>query len=390
MINGQRQLKTRYDQRAILIYLIGAVLALGIIWAIYSDLDQVTRAPGQVIPSGHVQVVQSIDGGTISEILIKEGDVVAAGQPLVRLDKVRIQAAVDEAEGKVASLRTTMVRINAELFGKGLIFPESVKKFPDLMADQLSLYQKRRQALNDQVLSLKSMLGLNQQELEMNLPLLKQGDVSRSDVLRIERSVSDLNAQIVNVRNKYISDLQAEYTKTDEDLVAAQEILDQRKDALHDTEIRAPVHGVVKNVHLTTIGGVLKPGDEVLTIVPTDEELIVEARVSPSDIANIKAGEKASVKFDAYDSSVYGSANGQVTYVSPDTIADVQPSGTTSFYRVRIRVDTSPMKPHYANEKVAIQPGMTAVAEILTGHNTVFRYLAKPISKTFSEALHEK
>jgi adhesin transport system membrane fusion protein len=378
------------DPRAVLIYIIGATLVLAIVWSVYSELDQVSRAPGQVIPSGHVQVVQSIDGGTIAEILVKEGDVVQVGQTLVVFDKVRIQAAVDEAEGKVASLQATMSRINSELFDKPLAFPASVKKFPDLMADQMLLYEKRRQALNDQLSSLRAMLALNQQELDMNAPLLKQGDVSRSDVLRIERSVSDLHSQIVNVRNKYISDLQTEYTKTDEELVAAREILDQRTDALRDTQIKAPVRGIVKNVHLTTIGGVLKPGDEVLSIVPTDEELVVEARVAPADIANIKVGEKASVKFDAYDSSIYGSGNGQVIYVSPDTIVDVQPSVTTSFYRVRIKVDSSSMKPHYANEKVVIQPGMTAVAEILTGRNTVFHYLVKPITKTFGDALHEK
>ncbi|KUR76599.1 secretion protein [Novosphingobium sp. Fuku2-ISO-50] len=373
-----------------MIYLIGAVLVLAVVWSIYSELDQVSRAPGQVIPSGHVQVLQSTDGGTIAQILVKEGDVVTRGQLLVTLDKVRIQAAVDEAEGKVASLRATMVRINAELFDKALVFPPEVRKFPDLMADQSLLYEKRRRALNDQLTSLRAMLALNQQELDMNLPLLKQGDVSRADVLRLERSVSDLQSQLVNVRNKYISDLQAEYTKTDEDLVAAQEILDQRKDALQDTEIHAPVNGIVKNIHLTTVGGVLKASDEVLSIVPTGEELVVEARVSPSDIANIKPGEKASVKFDAYDSSIYGSANGRVVYVSPDTISEVQPSGTTSYYRVRISVDTSQMKPHYAGEKIVIQPGMTVTAEIQTGRNTVFRYLTKPISKTFGESLHEK
>ncbi|WP_231730290.1 HlyD family efflux transporter periplasmic adaptor subunit [Novosphingobium sp. Fuku2-ISO-50] len=381
---------TWLDHRAVMIYLIGAVLVLAVVWSIYSELDQVSRAPGQVIPSGHVQVLQSTDGGTIAQILVKEGDVVTRGQLLVTLDKVRIQAAVDEAEGKVASLRATMVRINAELFDKALVFPPEVRKFPDLMADQSLLYEKRRRALNDQLTSLRAMLALNQQELDMNLPLLKQGDVSRADVLRLERSVSDLQSQLVNVRNKYISDLQAEYTKTDEDLVAAQEILDQRKDALQDTEIHAPVNGIVKNIHLTTVGGVLKASDEVLSIVPTGEELVVEARVSPSDIANIKPGEKASVKFDAYDSSIYGSANGRVVYVSPDTISEVQPSGTTSYYRVRISVDTSQMKPHYAGEKIVIQPGMTVTAEIQTGRNTVFRYLTKPISKTFGESLHEK
>ena len=379
-----------FGPRAAMIYLICAAFVFAVVWSVYAELDQVSRAPGQAIPSGHVQVLQTTDGGTIARILVKEGDVVAKGQLLVTLDTVRIQAAVDEAEGKVASLKATMTRISAELFDRPLAFPADVQKFPALIADQRLLYEKRRRALEDQIESLRAMLALNQQELDMNLPLLKQGDVSRADVLRLQRSVSDLKSQITNVRNKYISDLQAEYTHTDEELVAAQEILDQRKDALRDTEIRAPVDGIVKNVHLTTIGGVLKSGEEVLSIVPTGGTLVVEARVSPSDIANIKVGETASIKFDAYDSSIYGSARGQVIYVSPDTITEVQPTGQTAYYRVKISVDPSTMKPHMAGERIAIQPGMTATVEILTGRNSVFRYLMKPISKTMGESLDEK
>ena len=378
------------DRRAALVYLMTAVLALCVVWSIYSDLDQVTRAPGQVIPSGHVQILQSTDGGTIADILVTEGAVVKRGQLLVKLDKTRIQAAVDEAEGKVASLRTTMVRINAELFDKQLTFPADLKKFPALMADQSSLYEKRRMALNDQITSLRSMLDLNQQELDMNLPLLQKGDVSRADVLRLRRSVSDLRSQIVNVRNKYISDLQAEYTKTDQDLGAAQEILDQREDALRDTEIRAPVDGIVKNIHLTTVGGVLKAGDEVLSIVPTGQELVVESRVAPSDIANIKLGQKASIKFDAYDSSIYGGAEGVVDYISPDTITETTPAGNSSFYRVKIKINTNNMKAHFLDEKILIQPGMTVNSEILTGKNNVFHYITKPITKTFTDSLKEK
>ena len=378
------------DRRAALVYLMTAVLALCVVWSIYSDLDQVTRAPGQVIPSGHVQILQSTDGGTIADILVTEGAVVKRGQLLVKLDKTRIQAAVDEAEGKVASLRTTMVRINAELFDKQLTFPADLKKFPALMADQSSLYEKRRMALNDQITSLRSMLDLNQQELDMNLPLLQKGDVSRADVLRLRRSVSDLRSQIVNVRNKYISDLQAEYTKTDQDLGAAQEILDQREDALRDTEIRAPVDGIVKNIHLTTVGGVLKAGDEVLSIVPTGQELVVESRVAPSDIANIKLGQKVSIKFDAYDSSIYGGAEGVVDYISTDTITETTPAGNSSFYRVKIKINTNNMKAHFLGEKILIQPGMTVNSEILTGKNNVFHYITKPITKTFTDSLKEK
>ena len=367
-----------------------AFFAVTLTWSFWAELDQVSRAPGQIIPTGRVQVIQSTDGGKIDQILVREGDKVTKGQTLVELDSVKITAAVGEARGKVASLMSSMARINAELFDRPLVFPDEVRAFPDFMANQTLLYQKRRQALQDQLGSLRSMLGLMEQELNMNLPLLEQGDVSRADVLRLQRGVSDIKSQMVNVRNKYIQDLQAEYTKTEEDLVTAREVLAQRSDALADTRIVAPVDGVVKNIKLTTLGGVLRPSEEVLSIVPSGDKLILETKMSPRDIAYVRVGQGASVKFDAYDSSIYGSARGKVTYVSPDTLSEQTAQGEQVYYRVHITADPSPMKPHLPGEKIEIQPGMTATAEIQTGRNTVWHYLTKPINKTMSEAMTEK
>lgn len=375
---------------ALLIYLVTSFLTVALVWSLYAELDQTSRAPGQVIPTGRVQVVQSNDGGVIQSIAVREGDIVRAGQLLVQLDEIKIKASVDEAQGKVASLKSAMTRISAELFDKPLVFDSDVQLFPDFVANQTQLYQQRRRALQDQLSSLEAMLRLQQQELDMNLPLLAQGDVSRSEVLRLRRSVTDIRAQITNVKNKYLQDLQAEYTKTEEDLVTAREILAQRQDALNDTAIRAPADGIVKNIRLTTLGGVLRPGDEVLTIVPTGQKLIVEAKVSPSDIAYVRVGQSASLKFDAYDSSIYGSATGRVQYISADTLTEQRPNGELVFYRVHVSVDTAGMKSRDPGEKIEIQPGMTATVEIKTGRNTVFRYLFKPLTKTFGEALSER
>lgn len=359
-------------------------------WSFWAELEQVSRAPGQVIPTGRVQLIQSSDGGVIADIKVREGDHVAKGQLLVQLDQVKVKAAVAEGQGKVASLMSSMARINAELFDRPLNFPPEVQAFPDFVTNQTMLYQKRRQAMQDTIGSLEGMMRLAQQELDMNRPLVASGDVARSDILRMERGVSDLRAQIVNVRNKYLQDLQAEYTKTEEDLVAAREMLAQRSDMLKDTEIRSPADGIVKNIRLTTIGGVLRAGDEVMSIVPTGDALIVEARVSPSDIAYVRMGQTAAVKFDAFDSSIYGGAEGRVIYVSPDTITENRASGDVVYYRVHTSVDTRAMKPHTPGEKIEVQPGMTATVEIQTGKNTVFRYLAKPITKTFGDALKER
>lgn len=372
------------------VIILTALTLVGFIgWASLAEIDQVSRASGQVIPSGRIQIVQSTDGGVIETISVKEGDRVRKGQVLVTLDRVSLAAAVDEGGAKVASLKTTKARITAELFDKPLVFPDDVKDFPDFVANQRQLFAKRRAAQMQDISALNRMLRLVRQELAMNEPLLQYGDVSRSEILRLERSVAEIEGQIANRRNKYLQDLQAEYAKIEEDLVTAEQTLKQRVAGLANTELEAPTDGIVKNVRLTTIGGVLRPSDEVLQIVPTGEELIVEAKVSPTDIAFVRLGQSASVKFDAYDPSIYGSADGRVIYISPDTIMEQKSGGEQIFYRVHIRVDTRTMRPRAA-EKVKIQPGMTATTEILTGQNTVLKYLLKPIIKTADQSFGER
>ena len=372
------------------IILLTALAVAGCIgWAAIAKIDQVSRATGQVIPSGRVQLVQSTDGGIIEAIYVKEGDRVRKGQVLIRLNRLRLAAAVAEGRAKVASLKTIKARIKAELSNTPIVFPQDVRGFPDFIANQRQLYAARRSAQTQDIAALKSMLRLVRQELSMNQPLLEYGDVSRADILRLERSVVDAEGQIANRQNKYIQDLQAEYAKVEEDLVTAEQTQIQRTVALSETEIKAPTDGIVKNVRFTTIGGVLRASDEALQIVPTGDELIVEAKVAPVDIAYVRIGQTASVKFDAYDSSIFGSADGRVDYISPDTLTEQRPNGDQIYYRVHIRVNTSAMRPR-ADKKVEIQPGMTATTEILTGHNTVLIYLLKPIIKTADQSFGER
>ena len=372
------------------VILLTAAALVGFIgWASFAEIDQVSRATGQVIPSGRVQIVQSTDGGVIEAINVKEGDRVRKGQILVTLDRVRLAAALDESKAKVASLKTAKARIEAELFNKQLVFPADVSDFPDFMANQRKLFSRRRLAQVQDIQALQRMLRLVEQELAMNRPLLEFGDVSRSEIIRLERSVADFEGQIANRQNKYLQDLQTEYAKVEEDLVSAEQTLTQRQSAFAVTRLEAPTDGIVKNVRLTTIGGVLRPSDEVLQIVPTGEELIVEAKVSPADIAYVRVGQIASVKFDAYDPSIFGSANGRVSYISPDTLTEQKPTGEQVFYRVHIRVDTRTMRPR-VDQSIEIQPGMTATTEILTGYNTVLKYLLKPLIKTVDGSFGER
>ena len=371
--------------------LTAVVLAAVLVWAAFAELDQISRAPGQIIPAGRTQLIQSAEGGVIDRIFVKEGDLVKRGQVLVTLDSVKLVAAVDEGESKVASLKGTLARIDAELFDRPLNFPKEVFAYPDVVENQRMLYTKRRAALSAEIRTLEQVQALMRQELNMTEPLLASGDVSRTELLRIQRSLADVGGQIANRRARYVQELQAEYTKVSDDLVTAEQSLAQRKDSLAYSKIVAPTDGIVKNVRLTTVGGVLRPGDEVMQIVPTGEQLIIEARVSPTDIAFVRTGQSAGIKFDAYDSSIYGSATGKVTYVSADTLTEQTPDGRqASYYRAHVTVDLGTMHSAAGKEKVVLQPGMTASVEIKTGENTVLRYLTKPITKTFSDSLSER
>ncbi len=380
----------REGRRYSAIVLISTITLLGFfLWAYWAEIDTVSRASGQVIPSGRVQIIQSTDGGMIEGIFVKEGDHVTKGQKLVTLDRVKIQAAVDEILAKIASYKTNKARIEAELLNRPLVFSKDISEYKEFIAIQTDLYIQRRKAFTDEVGSQNKLIDLLREELKMNLPLLENGDVSRSTVLNLQRVVADNEGKLANYKNKYLQELHTEYAKVEEDLEAAEQVRNQRNASLEASEFHAPVDGIVKNVKLTTIGAVLGPGGEVMQIVPTQDEMIVEAKVAPSDIAYIRSGQEALIKFDAYDSSIYGLGDGKVIYVSPDTLVDQKGSGEQVYYRVHIRVSLNNMRPR-AGEQIELQPGMTATAEIKTGRNTVFHFLTKPITKTLSESFGER
>ncbi len=379
----------RIRQSTFIILLTAFTVVGFLVWSLWAELDQITRAPGEVIPSGRVQIIQSLEGGIVNEIHVQEGTRVRRGQLLVTLEDVNQGAAVEESRSKVASLRSQMIRIQAELFNRPLVFPADLLQHGEFVANQRALYQQRRLALNTEIANLRRMLALIQEELQMNLPLVESGDVSRSEVLRMQRTVSDLEGQIANKRNVYLQELQTEYARIEDELVTAQQSLTQRGASLERTELRAPSDGIVTNVRFTTLGAVIRPGDEVMQIVPTRDELIVEARVAPADIAFIRVGQEAGIKFDAYDSSIYGTGIARVTYVSADTLTEETADGPVSYYRVHLSDDTSEMRPR-PGEVIDLQPGMTSIVEIKTGETTVFRYLTKPILKTTDEAMGER
>jgi membrane fusion protein, adhesin transport system len=359
------------------------------LWAYLAEIDQITRAPGNIIASSRTQIIQSQDGGVLEELLVKEGSKVEAGDVLFRINRTRAEAAFMEIRAKAVALSATAARLRSEVFGGNPIFEREVDNYPGYKTNQLLLLKKRRDALNQELESLEKMRIYVVQELEMNLPLVTSGDVSRTEVLRLQRQIADLDAQINNKRNKYFQDAQAELSKAEEDLNGARQALAQKKDQLMQTEILAPVKGIVKNVQITTLGGVIRSGDEVMHIVPVDDDLVIEAKVSPADIAFLDLGQEANVKIDAYDFTVYGGMTGQLMFISADTLSERLRENEEPYYRVHVRIakPTFSAKP---DAKLEILPGMTGMVEIKTGRKTVLQYLTKPIVKTISESLGEK
>lgn len=372
------------------------VLAGGLTWASLAEIDQVTRAEARVIASSRTQVIQSPDGGVIAELLVREGDVVKPGQVLARLDATKMQAAFQEFNAKSAALRAQVSRLRAEMFATEPKFDADLKsQFAGFVENQLALYRRRHAAVVEEVAGYEKSLVLVKRELEMNEPLLRTGDVSLTEVLKLQRQVIDLQGQITNRRNKYFQEAQADLAKAEEELAGINQQLAQRKDFLEHTELSAQVHGVVKNVKITTIGGVVRAGDEVMQIVPVEDDLIVEAKVRPADIAFVKPGLTASVKIDAWDYTIYGTLQGVVSYLSADTLSEDLKPGEQPYYRVQVKTSGRVLPgagsaDRSRDQNIEILPGMTATVEIKTGRKTVLNYLVKPIFKTLGESLGER
>ena len=389
MMQKTKRRPAREQQPSYGMWAVALVLVVLGAWASLGEIEQTTRAQGKVIPSSRLQIIQSLDGGVINEVLVKQGDRVEKGQLLVRLDKNKLEAAFFEAQGRAAALSSTLARVRAEVFGGEPQFQSGSTNYPKFQSNQLELLAKRRTAITQEIANINQMLALANRELEMNQPLLKSGDVSLAEVLRLQRTVADLQSQIVNRQNKYNQDTQSELAKVEEDLAAAEQTMAQRRDQLERTEIHAPMSGIIKNVRLTTVGAVARAAEEILQLVPIEDSLIIEARVRPADIAFLKPGQAASVKIDAYDYTIYGSLDGNLTYISADTLAEDLKQGEQAYYRVQIQTKGRQFSAR-PKETLEIQPGMTATVEITTGRNTVLRYLIKPAIKTIHESLGER
>lgn len=367
----------------------GAVAVAGFLaWANWAEIDEITRATGQVIATSRNQVVQVPDGGVLAEMLVQEGAAVKRGQLLAHFDRTRAEAGYLEGAARAAGLQAAVARLRAEVFGGDIKFPPELDGYPEFRSSQLTLFARRQAAMQEEIGAVERSLALTREEYEINQRLFRAGDISRAEVLRLERQVNELEAQITNRRNRFLQDSQAELVKAQEELAGVQQVVAQRRDSLSQTEIRAPMDGIVRNVRLTTIGGVAKPGEELLQIVPVDDDLIVEARARTADIAFLRPGLPASVKLDAYDYTIYGILRGEVSYISPDTLTEDLRGNEQPYYRVHVKIAAPSLEG--PKGRISVQPGMTAVVEILTGRRTLLAYLTKPITTTVRESLGER
>lgn len=381
------ELEPPLPKASLFIWIICIGLAVLLLWAWLFKLEEVSTGTGKVVPSSKEQVVQSLEGGILTTLNVREGEIVNRGQVLAQLDPTRFASNVGESESLLVSSLATSARLRAEVNGTPLVFPEEVLKEPKLVQQETALYNLRRANLEESLAGLRQALVLVEQELRMTEPLVAKGAASEVEVLRLKREANDLRNQMNDIRNQYYVKAREELSKSSTDVQTQQQVVRGKSDTLNRTVFKSPVRGVVKEIDVMTIGGVVPQNGKLMTIVPLDEQLLIEARISPRDIAFIRPDQEALVKITAYDYSIYGGLKGKVTVISPDTIRD-EVKQDQFYYRVYIRTDTDKLT-NKSGQQFSITPGMVATVDIKTGSKTVLDYLIKPFNKA-QEALRER
>lgn len=362
-------------------------LAAGLVWASTSKVEEITRGNAKVIPSSREQIIQSLEAGILTELLVKEGDIVAAGQPLLKIDPTKAKAIFQEGSNKVLALRATAARLRTEARGTPLTFPKDVQANAELLRNETNTYQAKRYAVEQSMATLRRSKELIGRELAMTEPMVAKGLVAEVELLRMRRQFNEADLQIQERFNKWRADAANELVKVESELSQATEVVAARADQVKRTVINAPLRGTVKNIRINTIGGVIQPAQDIMEIVPLEDKLLVEAKIHPHDVAFLRPGLPATVKISAYDYSIYGGLKGEVELISPDTLREERHPEEDTYYRVLVRTDISGLK--RAGKELPIIPGMTASVEIRTGEKSVLDYILKPILKV-REALRER
>lgn len=369
------------------VWLFFIVIISLVVWSYFAEVVEVSTGDGRVVPTSREQVIQSLEGGILADLRVREGDIVEPGQILAQLDPTKTESSVDESAARYRAALASVARLEAEVNGTPLSFPEELESYPILITTEAQLYDTRREGLEQSLAGIQESLRLVRDELNITQSLVRVGAASDVEVLRLRRQETELQLKATELRSEYMILAREELSKAKAEVEALSSVIRGRADALTRLTLRSPVRGIVKDIEVTTIGGVIPPNGRLMEIVPLEDQLLIEARISPRDIAFIHPGQPAKVKITAYDYAVYGGLDGEVVLISPDTIQDeVKPE--VFYYRVFILTEDDAL----VNEigvHFPIVPGMIATVDIRTGSKTIFDYLIKPINHA-REALRER
>lgn len=385
-------LSQRTPGSRLVLWMVLLVLAGGLLWAHFARVEEITKGEAKIISKSREQIIQSLEGGILAEMNVREGENVERGQVLLKIDPTRAQASYREALNKVVGLKATIARLRAEAYNQPLKFDdEQIQKDQSVIQQETMAYQSRKRALDDAVNALQRSYELSMREIRLAEPLAARGLLSEVELLRMRRQANEIQSQIVERRNRYQADANSELNKLELELAQTSENLIGRADVMERTTITAPVKGTVKNIRFNTIGGVIQPGEHILEIIPLEDQLLVEAKIRPSDVAFLHPGLPATVKITAYDYAIYGGLKGHVELISPDTLKDDAKAAAgrpdDTYYRVMVLTETSSL--NAGGRELPIIPGMIASVEIRTGEKTILDYLLKPVMKA-REAFRER
>lgn len=353
---------------------------LFIVWAAWAEVDETTRGEGRVVPVSRIQKIQSLEGGLLEQMLVREGDVVEAGEPLLRLDPTRFRSEASETRAQADALRATVARLDAETRGLSEIgFPSSLSGQKALMASERALFTARRARLAGTQQALRAEIAIARSQLKVLEPLVRARAAPEMEALRLSQSIASLEGKLAEQGANYEQEANTQLAKARGDLAAVENQLALRQDRLQRTVIVSPVRGLVNDIRITTRGGVVPPGEPIMNISPLEEQLLIETKVTPRDVAFIAPGMSARVKITAYDYTVYGYLNGQVEQISPDTIEEDTPRGKVFYYKLLVRTDASELKRNGA--VLPIKPGMLAEVDIRGQQRSILNYFLRPLIK---------
>ncbi|MEB0140018.1 MULTISPECIES: HlyD family type I secretion periplasmic adaptor subunit [unclassified Undibacterium] len=375
---------------SLVLYLVALVMLSGLVWAYFARVEEVTRGNAKIISKSREQVVQSVDGGILVDLKVREGQVVEKGEILLKIDPTRANAAYREGLSKKISLKADIARLKAEAYRQPLQFPDDVAEHKAVVQQQTLSYQSRRQALEQSIAAVQNSYELVMNELTLTTPLAERGLISQVEILRMQRQANDLRTQMTELRNRFQADANTELGRAEAELDQTEERVVGQADMVTQATVLAQVRGTVKNVRVSSLGAVIQPGEVIMEIIPLEDQLLVEAKIKPGDIAFLTPGLAATVKISAYDYGVYGGLKGTLQHISPDTFNNEQRvagAEDETYYRALVLTEHGSLEA--GGKSLPIIPGMTATVEIRTGEKTILDYLLKPILKA-REAFRER